>query len=113
EAGTGVKGHEAEWFGGGAVNHFPDIQVHAQGKLLEFVHQRDVDAAKNIFEQLHHFGRARRTDRHYFRDDLGVKRGSGAATGRIDPSDDLGDLREAVLFVAGIFAFGRKREIKI
>ena len=47
-------------------------------KLLQFVDQRDVHAAENIFEQLGHFGGARGADRHNLRDDLRVKRTAAA-----------------------------------
>ena len=72
EAGAGIKGHEAEGLGGGGVDDFPDIDIHAQAEHFQLVDQRDVDAAENIFEQLGHFGGARGADGDDFGDDLGV-----------------------------------------
>ncbi len=111
--GPGIKRHEAERLGGGAVDDFPDIEVHAQGELLQFVDQRDVHAAENIFKQLDHLRRARRADRHDFRDDLRVEVHGRLALGGIDAADHFRNLRQAELLVAGIFALGRKRQVKI
>ena len=61
----GIKGHEAERLRSRRVDHFPDIDAHAHGQHLQLVDQRDVHAAKNIFQQLGHFRGARRTDRHH------------------------------------------------
>ena len=113
EARAGIKGHEAEGLGRGAVDNFPDIQIHAQAKLLQLVHQRDVHAAKYIFEQLHHLRRARGADRNHLRNDLRVESRGGAAARRIRSANHFRNLRQAVLLVAGIFALGRKGKIEI
>ena len=86
---------------------------HAQAEHLQFVDQRDVDAAKNIFKQLGHFRGARGADRHDTRNNLRVNRLRGAAARRIHAADDLGNLRQPELLVAGIFALRRKRQKEI
>ena len=111
--GPGIKGHESEGLCGGAVDDFPNIETHAQAELLQFVHQRDIDAAENVFEQLHHLGGARGADRNDLRNDLRVHAGGGASAWRIYSADDFGNLRQAELLVAGIFALGRKGQIEI
>ena len=62
EPGTGIKRHEAEWFGGGGVDDFPHVNVHARRHDGEFVDEADVDHAESVFEQLDHFRDARGTD---------------------------------------------------
>ena len=113
EAGAGIKGHEAERLCGGAIDNFENVKVHAQAKLLEFIHERDIHAAENIFEQLHHFGGARGADGNHFRDDLRVESRGGASAGRIHATHYFGNLREAELFVARIFTLRREGEIEI
>src|SRR5271165_2974717 len=55
QARAGIKGMEAERLGGGGFNDLPDIDAHAQTQQLEFVDQRDVDAAVNVLQQFGHF----------------------------------------------------------
>ena len=87
--------------------------AHAQAEHFQFVDQSDVHAAEDIFEQLGHFRGAGGADRNDARHDLGVKRHGGAAAGWIDAADDLGNLRQAELLVAGIFALGRKGQEEV
>jgi hypothetical protein len=56
QPGTGIKGLKPKRLGGSRVNHFPDIESHAQRQQLEFVDQRDIDAPVDIFQELGHFG---------------------------------------------------------
>ena len=113
QARTRIERHETERLGGGGIDHFPDIDIHAGRKEFQFVDQRDVDATKNIFKKLGHFRGASRTDRNHFGDHLRVKCERRAAAGRIDAADNFGNLRQAVLLVAGIFAFRRKRQEEV
>src|SRR4029077_6989061 len=113
EARAGVKGHEAKRLCGCAIDDFENIEIHAQAKLFEFIYERDIHAAENIFEELHHFGGARGVDGNHFRDDLRVQPCSGASAGRIHATNYFGNLREAELFVAGIFPLRGESEIKI
>src|ERR1700722_12671173 len=101
EAGAGIKGHEAEWFCGSAIDNFENIEIHAQAKLFQFVYERNIHAAEDIFEELHHFGGARGTDGNHFRDDLGVQPCRSASAGRIHATHYFGNLREAELSVTG------------
>jgi hypothetical protein len=112
EAGPGIEGHEAEWFCGCAIDNFENIEIHAQAELLQFVNQRDIHAAKDIFEQLP-ISAARGADGNYFRDDLGIE----SARLRVRWQDSrhqttLGNLREAELLVTRIFPL-RESEIEI
>ena len=54
-----------------------------------------------------------RADRHHARNDLRVQPCGRAPARRIDAADDFGNLRQAELLVAGIFALGRKGQIEI
>ena len=51
QAGAGVKAHKAKGLGGGGVDDLPDINAHLGEDDFHLVHQGDVDAAKNIFEE--------------------------------------------------------------
>ena len=108
EAGAGIKRHEAEGLGRGAVDDFPDVEIHAQAELLQLVHQRDVHAAEDVFEQLDHFGGARGADGNDVSRRSARRGPRRASAGRIDAANDFGNLREAELFVAGIFALRRE-----
>src|SRR5579871_1414934 len=65
KAGARIERMKAEGFCGCGVDYFPDIDSHSQGKQLELIHQRDVDAAINILEQFRHLCHTRR--RHWYR----------------------------------------------
>ncbi len=60
ESGPGIKRLEAKGLGGGGFDDFPDVEAHAQAEQLEFIDQRDVHAAVDIFEKLGHLGGSRR-----------------------------------------------------
>ena len=64
EARAGIERHVAKWFGFSGVDHFPNIDIHGRINSLQLVHERDIDAAKNIFQKLGGFGRAARGDRN-------------------------------------------------
>ena len=108
-----IEGHEAERFRGRRVDHFPDVDVHAQAELFELVDERDVDAAKDVFQKLGHFRGARGADRNDAAHHLAVERLRGTATRRIQSADDLRDLGQSVLLVARVFALGGKSEVEI
>src|ERR1700676_5023566 len=113
QAGTRIERHVSEGLGGGRIDNFPDIDIHAQAEHFQLVHQCDIYAAENILEQLGHFRGARGADRNDFSDHLAVKGERGARAGGIYTTNDFRDLRQAILLVAGIFALGRKGEEKI
>ncbi len=113
EAGAGIERHEAERLGGRGVDDFPDVDAHAQAEHFQLVDQRDVDAAEDVFEQLGHFGGSRRADRNDLGDDRGVESDGCAAARRVGAADDFRNLRQAVLLVAGIFAFWRESEEEV
>src|SRR6266851_1942710 len=91
---TRIKRHETEGFGRRGVDHFPDVDVHSKAELFEFVDQRDVHAAENIFEQLGHFRRARRAYRNDAGNNLCVQRLRGASARRIQSANNFWNLRQ-------------------
>ena len=113
ESGARIERHEAEGLGGRGVDHFPDVHAHAQAEHFQFVDQRDVDAAEDIFQQLGHFRGARGADRNHLGNDRRVDRLRRAAAGWVDAANDLGNLRQAELLVAGIFAFRRESQEEV
>ncbi len=113
EAGARIERHKPKGLGGGGVNHFPDVNVHARCEQLQFVDQSNVHAAEDVFQQLGHFGRASGTDGNHLGHNLRVNRERRAAAGRIGTADYFGNLGKSILFVAGIFAFGREGQEEI
>ena len=110
---TWVKRHEAERFGLGRVDDLPDINPHGAIDDLEFIYEGNVDAAKRVFEQLRCLGRAAGRDRHDRFDRLGIERDGLLQAGRRIASDNLGNERNLAVGIAGVFAFGRKRQMEI
>ena len=49
---AGVERHETERLGLGRFDDFPDVDAHRGINHLQLVHQRDVDAPENVFQQL-------------------------------------------------------------
>src|ERR1700747_730045 len=50
EAGARQEPREAEGLGLRRVNHLVDVDSHAHAELFEFVDERDVDTAIDVFE---------------------------------------------------------------
>ncbi len=101
---------EAERLGGGGVDDLPDVEVHAQAEHLEFVDQRDVDAAIDILEQLGHLRGGGRGDGNGAAEDGAVERGGDFAGLGIESANHLRNIVTSHLGVAGILALGRKRD---
>src|SRR5579875_1726428 len=57
-----IKGGESKRLGLSRADDLPDVQAHALAEQLQFVHQSDIDAPIDVFEQLGHLRCARRTD---------------------------------------------------
>ena len=62
EAGARLEGLEAERFRRGRLDHLPDVDPHPVAELGELVHERDVDRAVDVLEQLRQLGRLGRGD---------------------------------------------------
>ncbi len=56
DAGAGRELHEPERLGRRRVDDLPDIEAHPLAQQGELVHERDVDVAKDILEQLGELG---------------------------------------------------------
>src|ERR1700722_5711682 len=92
ESWTGIKRHEPKWLGARRGDDFPYIYIHRAVDGLEFVHERDVDGAENIFEQLGGLGSATIGNRNNFANGPAVSfLRRREACGRVT-ADDLGDL---------------------
>ena len=113
EAGAGIKRHEAERLGARGGDGIPDVNVQRGINALEFVDQRDVDAAKNIFQQLCRFGGPAIRHGNQSADGARINFLRGGQTrGRV-AADDFRNVGDFALGIAGIFALGRKREMEI
>src|ERR1700686_5508291 len=82
ESRSRIERMESKGLCGGSLDYFPNINTHSQAKQLEFIHQRDVDAAINVFEQLRHLRNCRRRHR-----DRAIKNGA------VNSARKLGRLR--------------------
>ena len=51
-AGPRIEAHESEGLRRRGVEHFPDVDAHAVEDHLELVHERDVDGAEDVLDQL-------------------------------------------------------------
>ena len=80
QARSGIKRMKAERLGGSGFDDLPDIDVHAQAQQLEFVDQRDVDAAVDVLQQLGHLRGGGRRDRNGAIED-GTVEGAGELRG--------------------------------
>ena len=73
EARSRIERMEAERLGCGGIDDLPDVQIHAQAEHLELVHERDVHAAIDVFQQLRHLRCGRRRDRNGAAEDRPIK----------------------------------------
>ena len=81
---------------------------HAQAEHLQFVDQRDVDAAIDIFQQLGHLGGGGRGDGNGALEDGSVEGAGQFRSLRVDSAHNFGDVAAGHSGVAGIFALGGK-----
>src|SRR5207249_3005939 len=113
EAGAGVEGLEAEGFGFGGFDDFPDVDAHVGEDDFEFVDQGDVDAAVDVFEEFGGFGDFGGGDAMDLRDDARVE-GHGEIGGEvIDAADEFGDGGGGGVLAAWVFALGGVSEEEV
>lgn len=103
---AGVEGHEAEGFGGGAVDRFPDIDVHLVGQHLQLVDQGDVDAPERVLEDLGEFGGLGRAHDYDPVHDLPIEGGAQDPAAGREAAYDFRDVLGVVNRIAGVFALG-------
>jgi hypothetical protein len=103
-----IKRHEAERFRLRGGDDLPDVNVHRAINRLEFVDERDVDAAENVFEQLRRLGRAAVRDGNESADRRANKfpLRRFQTRGRVT-ADDFGNFRNLAAGIAGVFALRR------
>ena len=99
---------EAEWLGRGGADDLPNIETHAETKQLQFIYQRDVYAAIDVFQQLGHFRGRRRGNHNRAIENCTVHRGSEFGSLWIQPTDNFGNIAAGDSRVARIFALRRK-----
>ena len=110
EAWAWIKGMKAEGLRGGGIDDLPDVEIHAQAQHLEFVDQRDVDAAVNIFEQFRHFRGCGRRNEDGATEDRTVERGGDFTGLRVRSANHFRNVMASDLRIAGIFALRRKSD---
>ena len=113
EAWAWVEGGEAEGFGFGGVDDFPDVDAHGVGDDFHFVDEADVDGADEVFEEFDHFCDAGGGNG----DDLLVDGSVGGEalfeTGWGEAADDFGDAGAVEVGVAWVFAFRGEDEEEV
>ena len=75
--GPGIERHEAERLGLRGLDHLPDVDAHPVEDHLELVHERDVDRAEDVLEQLRGLGDPARRDRDHLVERGAVERRGG------------------------------------
>ena len=94
EAGARIERVEAERLGGRRIDHLPDVHAHAQREQLQLVHQSDIHAAIDVFEQLGHSSATRVVETRTARVKMGFVHLRGQAIRRnlVVPADHLGNI---------------------
>src|ERR1700733_7379225 len=112
ESRTGIEGLKTKGLGLGCVDDFEDVDTHAVTKLLQFVHQRDIHAAIDIFKQLGHLRRSGRRDRYGTVEDARIDGRGQLQREWTDAADDFRNIATGYGVIARIFALGRKSDIE-
>ena len=60
DARAGPERHEPERLGRRRVDDLPDVEAHPLAQQGQLVHERDVDVAEDVLEELGELGRVRR-----------------------------------------------------
>jgi hypothetical protein len=105
-----MERREAERLRRRRVDHLPHVDPHAIEEDLQLVHERDVDAAVGVLEDLRGLGDARRADGDDALDDRAVERARDARTRGRRPADELRDRARREATVRRILPLGRERE---
>ena len=106
EAWSGVEGLEAEGFGFGGVDNFPDIDAHAIEEHFEFVDECDIDGTVGVFEDFAGFGDFGIVDADHFDDGVAVEIGGEISGVLIGSADDFGDTCCGVVGIPWVLTFG-------
>ena len=113
ESGAGFEGHKAKRFRRGGVEHAPHVDAHRFEHGFGFVDQRDVDGAKDVFEQLGGFGDFGALGRMDFVKGRLVERGGDGFRVGVEAADELGRFGDFEFAAARVFAFGRIRDKQV
>lgn len=106
DAGAGVERHVTERFRRRRVDDLPDVDLHAIAQERQFVDERDVDAAENVFEQLGHLGDSwvGHLDDELLGDDLRVEVLCELRALLLDSADDFWGVANREVLVARVNA---------
>ena len=64
DTGPGIERLKAERLGGCRLDYVPDVDAHPHAQQFQLIHQRDVHAPVDVFEQLGHFRHGGSRNRH-------------------------------------------------
>ncbi len=113
ESGPGIEWHVAEGFRLRGVDDFPDIDPHGAVNEFQLVHQGDVDAPKDVFQELGRLGGPAGGDGNQSFDRPAVDLGRPLQTGRGVAADHFRDAGDVAVGIAGIFPLRRKCEVEV
>ena len=112
-SGAWLEAHEAVGLGRGRVDDLPDVDAHAVGEHRHLVHERDVDRAEDVLEQLGELGDLGRRDAHDLVAHGRVDRDRGVGAGRREAADDLRRRAEGEVGPARVHALGREGQREV
>ena len=95
------------------VDRRPDVDAEVAGEHRQLVHQRDVDVAEGVLEELDQLRLGGGPDRHDLVDEAAVEGLDRAERVGVDARHDLGRVAEAPRGVAGVDALGRVAEEEV
>ncbi len=113
QAGARLERHEPVGLRRRGRNHLPHVQPHAVAQHRELVHERDVDRAEDVLEQLGQLGRVARADRDEVLDALPVERQGPLEAGGREPADDLRRRADGEVGAARVDPLRRHRQVEV
>ena len=113
EAWARLEAHEAERLRLRRLDDLPDVEIHPFAELRELVHERDVDRAEDVLEQLGQLRRLRGRDRDDGLDGAAVQLGRALGAGGRQPAHELRRVPGRPVSAAGVDPFGRERQVEV
>ena len=113
DARTRCETHETERLGGCGIDHPPHVDTELASEHRHLVHERDVDVAERVLEQLRHLGLGGRTDRHGAIHQRRVELVDRSQRRGVDARHHLRRVHERVGDVARVDALGRIPEVEV
>ena len=108
-----LEAHEPVRLRRGRIDDLPDVDAHPVGQDRQLVHQRDVDRAEDVLQQLRHLRDLGGPDADDVIAHLLVQRDGTVTAGFGEAADDLRRRPQRVIGAARIDALGTERQIEV